>query len=53
VERALADPATRKRLEEIGAVIPQRLGPEALRTLVAAEVPKWTRVLRAAGVTGQ
>jgi tripartite-type tricarboxylate transporter receptor subunit TctC len=52
-ERALADPATRKRLEEIGAVIPQRLGPEALRTLVAAEVPKWTRVLRAAGVTGQ
>jgi tripartite-type tricarboxylate transporter receptor subunit TctC len=53
VERALADPATRKRLEEIGAVIPQRLGPEVLRTLVAAEVPKWTRVLRAAGVTGQ
>lgn len=50
-EKAVADPATRKRLEDIGAVIPppERRGPQALRGFVAAEVAKWTPVIRQAG----
>jgi tripartite-type tricarboxylate transporter receptor subunit TctC len=50
VEAALNDPATRKKLEDIGAVIPPRTGPEALRSLVASEIEKWTPVIQAAGV---
>ena len=50
VDAALKNPATRKRLEEIGAVIPARTGPDALRTLVASEIEKWTPVIKAAGV---
>lgn len=50
VDAALKNPATRKRLEEIGAVIPATTGPEALRSLVASEIEKWTPVIKAAGV---
>ena len=50
VDAALRNPATRKRLEEIGAVIPARTGPDALRSLVASEIEKWTPVIKAAGV---
>ncbi|HEV7260197.1 MAG TPA: tripartite tricarboxylate transporter substrate-binding protein [Bosea sp. (in: a-proteobacteria)] len=50
VDAALKNPATRKRLEEIGAVIPAKTGPEALRSLVASEIEKWTPVIKAAGV---
>jgi tripartite-type tricarboxylate transporter receptor subunit TctC len=48
--KALDDPVTRKRLEDIGAVIPppQRRGPDALRAFVAAEVAKWTPVIKEA-----
>lgn len=53
VESALQNPATRKKLEEIGAVIPETRGPAALRKLVAGEVEKWTPVIKAAGVTVQ
>lgn len=50
VDAALRNPVTRKRLEEIGAVIPATTGPEALRSLVASEIEKWTPVIKAAGV---
>jgi tripartite-type tricarboxylate transporter receptor subunit TctC len=53
VESALQNPATRKKLEDIGAVIPSERGPAALRKLVASEIQKWTPVLKAAGVTAQ
>ena len=53
LSKALDDPATRNRLEDIGAVIPTKRGPEALRALVAAEIEKWTPVIKAAGVVGQ
>jgi tripartite-type tricarboxylate transporter receptor subunit TctC len=51
--KALDDAATRKRLQELGSVIPDREGrsPEALQRLVASEVARWTPVLKAAGVT--
>ena len=51
--KAFDDPATRKRLEDIGAVIPppDRRGSQALRGFVAAEVAKWTPVLKAANAS--
>jgi tripartite-type tricarboxylate transporter receptor subunit TctC len=51
--KAFEDPATRKRLTDIGAVIPppERRGPQALRSFVAAEVAKWTPVIKQAGAT--
>jgi tripartite-type tricarboxylate transporter receptor subunit TctC len=53
VSAALDDPATRAKLEAIGAIIPARRGPEALRAMVASEVEKWTPVIRAANVKAQ
>jgi tripartite-type tricarboxylate transporter receptor subunit TctC len=50
---ALSDEATRKRLLELGSVIPDKAGasPEALQKLVESEVARWTPILKAAGVT--
>jgi tripartite-type tricarboxylate transporter receptor subunit TctC len=50
---ALDDEGTRKRLLELGSVIPDKAGrsPEALQKLVESEVARWTPVLKAAGVT--
>jgi tripartite-type tricarboxylate transporter receptor subunit TctC len=50
LEAAHNDPATAKRLTEIGAIIPAQRGPAALRAFVAAEVEKWTPVVKAANV---
>jgi len=46
--KALDDEATRKRLLDLGAVIPDRAGrtPEALEKLVASEITRWNKVLR-------
>lgn len=51
--KALDDESTRKRLLELGSVIPDVAGrsPEALQKLVESEVARWTPVLKAAGVT--
>ncbi len=51
--KALDDEATRKRLLELGSVIPDTAGrsPDALQKLVESEVARWTPVLKAAGVT--
>ena len=52
---ALDDPATRKRLLDLGSVIPDQKGrtPEALAELVSSEVARWTPILKAAGATAQ
>ena len=52
---ALDDQATRKRLLDLGSVIPDAAGrtPEALAALVSAEVARWTPILKAAGAVGQ
>ena len=49
---ALADPATRKRLEDLGQEIPapEQQSPEALRAFHKAEVDKWWPVIKAAGI---
>ena len=48
--KALDDEATRKRLLELGSVIPDKAGrsPEALQKLVESEVARWTPILKAA-----
>lgn len=50
---ALDDENTRKRLLELGSVIPEKAGrtPDALQKLVESEVARWTPVLKAAGAT--
>jgi tripartite-type tricarboxylate transporter receptor subunit TctC len=55
LDKALDDENTRKRLLDLGGVIPEKKdrGPEALQKLVESEVARWTPVLKAAGVVGQ
>jgi putative tricarboxylic transport membrane protein len=46
--KALDDEGTRKRLLDLGSVIPDQAGrtPDALRKLVESEVDRWARVLK-------
>jgi tripartite-type tricarboxylate transporter receptor subunit TctC len=48
--KALDDAATRKRLLDLGSVIPDRAGrsPQALQKLVESEVARWTPILKSA-----
>jgi tripartite-type tricarboxylate transporter receptor subunit TctC len=52
---ALDTPATRQRLNEIGAAVipPERRSPEYLQAFVKSEIKKWEAVVKAAGVTAQ
>ena len=54
LDKALSDEGTRKRLLDLGGVLPEGAdrGPEALQTLVVSEVARWTPVLKAAGAVG-
>ena len=55
VHRALEDPATAKRLAELGADIPppEERSPQALGQLVASEVDKWVPLIRSSGMVVQ
>jgi tripartite-type tricarboxylate transporter receptor subunit TctC len=55
LDRALDDETTRKRLLELGGVIPDKAarGGAALQRLVESEVARWTPVLKSAGAVGQ
>jgi len=50
--KALADPATKKRLIDIGQEIfpPEQLTPEALRNFQQAEIDKWWPIIKAANI---
>ncbi len=52
---ALADPAIRQRMEQLGSIpaAPDQQGPDALARLVRAEVDRWSTVVRAAGIEPQ
>jgi len=52
LREALADPAVRKRLEDLGQEIPaaDQQTPEALRAFHKAEVDKWWPVIKGAGI---
>jgi putative tricarboxylic transport membrane protein len=54
LSKALDDPATRKRLLDLGSVLPQgnERSPQALGELVKSEVARWTPILKAAGAVG-
>ena len=54
LDKALEDENTKKRLVELGGVVPDKAArsPEALQKLVTDEVARWTPVLKAAGVVG-
>jgi tripartite-type tricarboxylate transporter receptor subunit TctC len=54
LSKALDDPATRKRLLDLGSVLPQgdERSPQALGELVQSEVARWTPILKAAGAVG-
>ena len=53
VNTALEDPATRAKLESIGAVIPKKESrtPEGLKAFVTAEIGKWAPIMREASAT--
>jgi tripartite-type tricarboxylate transporter receptor subunit TctC len=53
--KSLDDENTKKRLSELGGVIPTNAErtPEALQKLVESEVARWTPVLKAAGATAE
>ncbi|MBB4041796.1 tripartite-type tricarboxylate transporter receptor subunit TctC [Microvirga flocculans] len=55
LSKSLDDENTKKRLLELGGVIPSasERTPEALQKLVESEVARWTPVLKAAGATAQ
>ncbi|MSO71869.1 MAG: tripartite tricarboxylate transporter substrate binding protein BugD [Alphaproteobacteria bacterium] len=51
LDKALDDPTTKKRLLDLGGVVPDKQGrtPAALTALVKAEVARWTPILKVAG----
>jgi tripartite-type tricarboxylate transporter receptor subunit TctC len=51
LNKALDDPAVRKRLLDLGSEIPEgkARSPEALAALVTSEIAKWTPIIQAAG----
>ena len=55
VREALADPAVRKRLVELGQDIPaaDQQTPEALRAYHKAEIEKWWPIIKAAGIKAE
>jgi tripartite-type tricarboxylate transporter receptor subunit TctC len=50
VHAALSDPATRARIEGMGAILVDNT-PEEFRAFIAAEIPRMSAVLRRAGIT--
>jgi tripartite-type tricarboxylate transporter receptor subunit TctC len=52
LQKALADPGTRKRLLDLGADLSNKAAstPDGLRKLVESEVARWNKVLKSVGV---
>ncbi|MEQ1534500.1 MAG: tripartite tricarboxylate transporter substrate binding protein [Burkholderiaceae bacterium] len=50
--QVMNSPAIRQRLESQGFVVPP-LGSKAYTAFVASEIPRWTKVIKTAGITAQ
>jgi tripartite-type tricarboxylate transporter receptor subunit TctC len=50
--QVLSSPAIKQRLESQGFVVPT-LGSKAYTAFVASEIPRWTKVIKTAGITAQ
>ena len=50
--QVMSSPAIKQRLESQGFVVPT-LGSKAYTAFVAAEIPRWTKVIKTAGITAQ
>jgi tripartite-type tricarboxylate transporter receptor subunit TctC len=52
VRQALADPAVRQRLSDVGQVVfpPEQLTPEAMRTYQKSEIEKWWPIIKEANI---
>jgi tripartite-type tricarboxylate transporter receptor subunit TctC len=46
LDAALADPALRERLDQVGVLAPRRTGPGFLETYLKREIDKWADILR-------
>ena len=55
MKAALSDPATRKRLADVGQepFPPEQLKPEELAAFHKAEIEKWWPIIKAAGIKAQ
>ncbi len=55
VVAALTDPAVRKRLTDLGSVLPapEQLKPEALGALQRSEIERWWPIIKAANIKGK
>jgi tripartite-type tricarboxylate transporter receptor subunit TctC len=53
IVEALADPAVRKRLADLGQEIPVQQTPEALGAHHKAEIEKWWPIIKAAGIKAE
>ena len=51
--RAIALPQTRARLENQGLYLPEKTGPEAFGALIKAELPRWKKIVRDAGIRAE
>jgi tripartite-type tricarboxylate transporter receptor subunit TctC len=50
--QVMNSPAIRQRLESQGFVVPAQ-GSKAYTAFVANEIPRWTKVIKTAGITAQ
>jgi len=55
LDKALDDESARKRLLDLGSVIPDKpgRGQQALATLVKSEIARWTSIIKAANVKAE
>lgn len=55
MEKSLDNPTIRDRLQKLGASVPpnDERGPQYLKSLVVREVDRWTKIIKAAGITAE
>jgi tripartite-type tricarboxylate transporter receptor subunit TctC len=52
MSQAMTSPAIKQRMDSQGFVVPAQ-GSKAYTAFVANEIPRWTKVIKTAGITAQ